>query len=78
MQLLFHNYGGCRLVNIICGLSDLIILFKVGDKVQFNINQLKSTKETNAVQVRILERANKEPVPEVVETTGPAGDSPPR
>ena len=66
------------MVNIICGLSDLIILFKVGDKVQFNINQLKSTKETNAVQVRILERANKEPVPEVVEATGPAGDSPPR
>jgi hypothetical protein len=25
---------------------------KVGDKVQFNINQLKATKETNAVNVR--------------------------
>merc|ERR550532_3713746 len=31
---------------------------KVGDKVQFNINQLKATKETNAVNIRILERAN--------------------
>merc|ERR1719346_653403 len=31
---------------------------KVGDKVQFNINQLKATKETNAVNIRIIERAN--------------------
>merc|ERR1719259_422938 len=30
---------------------------RVGDKVQFNINQLKATKETNAVSVRIIERA---------------------
>jgi len=50
---------------------------KVGDKVQFNINQLKSTKETNAVQVRILERANLEPVPDLPETVV-AVESPPR
>jgi len=31
---------------------------RLGDKVQFNINQLKATKETNAVNVRVLERAN--------------------
>jgi hypothetical protein len=28
---------------------------KVGDKVQFNINQLKATKETNAVNLRYIE-----------------------
>ena len=42
---------------------DLRATPKVGDKVQFNINQLKSTKETNAVNVRILERAVAEPTP---------------
>jgi cold shock CspA family protein len=30
----------------------------LGDKVQFNINQLKATKETNAMNVRVLEQAN--------------------
>ena len=30
---------------------------RVNDKVQFNINQLKATKETNAVNIRIIERA---------------------
>ena len=37
---------------------------KLNDKVQFNINQLKSTKETNAVNIRILERAVPESKPE--------------
>lgn len=45
---------------------------KVGDKVQFNINQLKSTKQTNAVK-----RANLEPVPDLPETVV-AVESPPR
>ena len=36
---------------------DLRATPKVNDKVQFNINQLKATKETNAVSIRILERA---------------------
>jgi len=46
---------------------------KVNDKVQFNINQLKATKETNAVNIRILERANPEP-----KTSTEASVSPPR
>ena len=37
---------------------DLRATPKQGDKVQFNINQLKATKETNAVNIRILERAS--------------------
>ena len=50
---------------------------KVGDKVQFNINQLKSTKETNAVNLRILEHANVEVVNPVA-TPEPTEESPPR
>merc|ERR1719187_499 len=46
---------------------------KVNDKVQFNINQLKATKETNAVNIRILERANPEP-----KIASEASVSPPR
>jgi len=46
---------------------------KVNDKVQFNINQLKATKETNAVNIRILERANPEP-----KAASEASVSPPR
>merc|ERR550539_120291 len=36
---------------------DLRATPRVNDKVQFNINQLKATKETNAVNIRIIERA---------------------
>merc|ERR1719225_2164988 len=45
-------------IPLYAGDCDLRNTPKVGDKVQFNINQLKSTKETNAVNIRILERAN--------------------
>jgi cold shock CspA family protein len=41
----------------------------VNDKVQFNINQLKATKETNAVNIRIIERA--QPVENKVEPSSP-------
>ena len=53
--------------------SDLRNTPKVGDKVQFNINQLKATKETNAVNIRILERANPVTPDKIVEpsTTPP-------
>merc|ERR1719447_1584511 len=49
---------------------DLRATPRVNDKVQFNINQLKATKETNAVNIRIIERA------QPVEKVEPA--SPPR
>jgi len=49
---------------------------KKGDKVQFDINQLKATKETNAVNIRVLERVN--PDPARSETASNASSSPPR
>merc|ERR1719391_1805718 len=49
---------------------------KLGDKVQFNINQLKATKETNAVNIRILERAN--PVIEPKPASEPSATTPPK
>merc|ERR550519_1357784 len=49
---------------------------KKGDKVQFDINQLKATKETNAVNIRVLERVN--PDPARAETASNASSSPPR
>merc|ERR1719474_2329858 len=49
---------------------DLRATPRVNDKVQVNINQLKATKETNAVNIRIIERA------QPVEKVEPA--SPPR
>ena len=48
---------------------DLRATPRVNDKVQFNINQLKATKETNAVNIRIIERA--QPTEKNVEPSSP-------
>jgi len=48
---------------------DLRATPRVNDKVQFNINQLKATKETNAVNIRIIERA--QPTENKVEPSSP-------
>ena len=83
-----YELNGLQLsIPLYAGDCDLRSTPKVGDKVQFNINQLKSTKETNAVNVRILERANVEPIPpptplavesEPKATPEPEEESPPR
>merc|ERR1719419_912304 len=66
-----YELNGLQLsIPLYAGDCDLRNTPKVGDKVQFNINQLKATKETNAVNIRILERANPvtetKPAPEPV------------
>merc|ERR550539_783677 len=48
---------------------DLRATPRVNDKVQFNINQLKATKETNAANIRIIERA--QPAESKVEPSSP-------
>merc|ERR550539_1302961 len=48
---------------------DLRATPRVNDKVQFNINQLKAAKETNAVNIRIIERA--QPTEKNVEPSSP-------
>ena len=54
-----YELNGLQLsIPLYAGDCDLRNTPKVSDKVQFNINQLKATKETNAVNIRILERAN--------------------
>ena len=63
-------------IPLYAGDCDLRNTPKVGDKVQFNINQLKSTKETNAVNIRILERAN--PVAESKSTADTSSTTPPK
>merc|ERR1719193_3040683 len=54
---------------------DVRNLPRQGDQVQFNINQLKATKETNAVNVRIIERANKEVIDDTVACASPVNSS---
>merc|ERR1719187_28171 len=57
-----YELNGLQLsIPLRAGDCDLRNTPKKGDKVQFDINQLKATKETNAVNIRILERANPEP-----------------
>merc|ERR1719347_1158563 len=51
---------------------------KMNDKVQFNINQLKATKETNAVAIRILERAIAIPETPKAASESSVTGSPPR
>ena len=66
-----YELNGLQLsIPLYAGDCDLRNTPKVGDKVQFNINQLKATKETNAVNIRILERAN--PVAETKSSSDPA------
>ena len=72
-----YELNGLQLsIPLYAGDCDLRNTPKVGDKVQFNINQLKATKETNAVNIRILERAN--PIAETKSSADTSVTTPPK
>jgi len=72
-----YELNGLQLsIPLYAGDCDLRNTPKVSDKVQFNINQLKATKETNAVNIRILERAN--PVAENKNSADTSVTTPPK
>ena len=72
-----YELNGLQLsIPLYAGDCDLRNTPKVSDKVQFNINQLKATKETNAVNIRILERAN--PVADTKSSADSSATTPPK